>query len=42
MGVERWPEDFEELERLKESWPCQRMACPFHAGHCRHGAKRKR
>ena len=38
MGVESWPADAVEQEKLRKAWCCQRTACVFHSHHCPHGA----
>ncbi len=38
MGVDTWPADAAEQEKLRKAWRCQRTACVFHPHHCAHGA----
>jgi hypothetical protein len=38
MGVDTWPADAVEQEKLRKAWRCQRTACVFHPHHCAHGA----
>jgi hypothetical protein len=37
-GIQKWPDDGSERERLRQEWRCQRTACVFHARFCAHGA----
>ena len=38
MGVDTWPADAVEQQKLRQAWRCQRTACVFHPHHCAHGA----
>jgi hypothetical protein len=39
IGVEEWPDGASDVEKLRESWHCQRTACVFHERFCRRGAQ---
>jgi hypothetical protein len=42
MGIETWPKETIEQERLRLTWRCQRSTCVFHPYHCSHGECRSR